>query len=66
MVFASRVASAARHARLTVMPRRPDLVTPLVLALVAALAVAGYLVFPWALRIAQHEACMARGQITDC
>jgi hypothetical protein len=48
------------------MPRRPDLVTPLVLALVAALAVAGYLVFPWALRIAQHEACIARGQITDC
>ena len=66
MVFASRVASAARRARLSRMPRRPDLVTPLVLALVAALAVAGYLVFPWALRIAQHEACIARGQMTDC
>ena len=32
----------------------------------AALAVGGYLAFPWALRVAQHEACIARGQITDC
>jgi hypothetical protein len=47
-------------------PRRPDLLTPLALALILALSVAGYLLFPSALRFAHHHACIASGRSTDC
>ena len=43
-----------------------DLTTPAILAVVLGLMVAGYLIFPWALRQASYQACIASGRITGC
>jgi hypothetical protein len=47
-------------------PRRPDLLAPLAIVLILALGLAGYWLFPAALRFAQHHACIASGRSTDC
>ncbi|MCB4820952.1 hypothetical protein [Roseicella aerolata] len=46
--------------------RRPDLVGLLGLAIILAVLLAGYVLFPWLLRAMSYQDCIASGRITGC
>jgi hypothetical protein len=46
--------------------RRQDLLPMIGLAVVLAVLVAGYLLFPWLHRAMSYQDCIASGRITGC